>query len=40
MQEASKDEISVKDVGWKSLGPVINFIFTGELGERTGSWPG
>ena len=40
MQEASKDEISVKDVGWKSLGPVINFILTGELELGDLSWAG
>ena len=31
MQEASKGEIFVKEVGEKSLATVINFIYTGEL---------
>ena len=31
MQEASKDEMLVKEVGEKGLRPVINFIYTGEL---------
>ena len=31
MQEASKGEIFVKDVGEKALGVVIHFIYTGEL---------
>ena len=31
MQEASKDEMLVKEVGEKGVSPVINFIYTGEL---------
>ena len=31
MQEAAKGEIFIKDVGEKTLGTVINFIYTGEL---------
>ena len=31
MQEASKGEIFVKEVGEKALGTIIKFIYTGEL---------
>ena len=40
MQEASKDEMLVKEVGEKGLSPVINFIYTGELELGDLSWAG
>ena len=40
MQEASKDEMLVKEVGEKGLSPVINFIYTRELELEDLSWVG
>ena len=40
MQEDSKDEMLVKEVGEKGLSPVINFIYTGELELGDLSWAG
>ena len=40
MQEASKDEMLVKEVGEKGLSPFITFINTGELELGDLSWAG
>ena len=38
MQEDSEDEMLLKEVGEKGLGPVINCVFTGELELGDLSW--